>query len=139
MWRFCRLAPAHGAPTDLQQRPRPVAERLRPHLATAVQDARRVAHRLAQRAVVGVLPEVPGQPRLPGVHLDVDALVEAEFGVRAAEPGVLHAAPRALAGAVAEGVVVDPDHARLEHLRDAFAARPVARPDRGAEAEPRVV
>ena len=46
--------------------------------------------------------------------------------MRAAEAGVLHAAPRARAGAVAEHVVVDPDHAGLE------PARRCARPWRGS-------
>ena len=107
--------------------------------ALAVEQLRRGADRLAEGAVVGVPPEVAGQPRLPGVHLDVDALVEAEFGVRAADAGVLDAAPGALAGAVAEGVVVDPDHPRLDPPRDPLALLAVLGPDRGAEAELGVV
>src|SRR5882757_10833600 len=113
MGRFSRLAAADGAAADPQQRPGAIAQGPRPYLAAPVEQLRRVAHRLAQGAVVGVPPEVPRQPRLPGVHLDVHALIEAEFGVRAAEPRALHPAPGALAGAMAEGVVVDPDHPRL--------------------------
>src|SRR3954469_23067209 len=129
----------HGSPPDLQQRRRPLAQRLRARLPFAVEDLRRGADGVAEGLVVGVPPEVAGQARLPGVGLDVDALVEAEFGVRAAEAGVLDAAPGALAGAVAEGVVVDPDHSRLDPPGDAGAALAVLGPDRGAEAELGVV
>src|SRR5262249_18321648 len=125
--------------SDLQQGRRALAQRLRPDLAPAVEDPRRGPHRIAEGLVVGVPPEVTGHPRLPGVHLDVDALVEAEFGVRATEAGVLDPAPGALAGAVAEGVVVAPDHSRLDPPRDAGAALAVPGPNRGAEAELGVV
>src|SRR4051812_48448927 len=128
-----------GAAPDLHQRCRTLAQRFGPDLAFAVEDLRRGFDRLAQGLVIGVPPEVAGQARLPGVGLDVDALVEAEFGVRAAEAGVLDAAPGALAGAVAEGVVVDPDHPRLDPPRDAGAPLAVLGPDRGAEAELGVV
>src|SRR4029450_4762962 len=70
---------------------------------------------------------------------DVDALVEAEFRVRAADPRVLDAPPGALAGAVAEGGVVGPDHPRLDSPRDPRALLAVLGPDRGAEAELGVV
>src|SRR5256714_8663260 len=84
-------------------------------------------------------PEVAGEPRLPGDKLDVGALVKAELRVRAAEARVLDAAPRALAGAVAERVVVGPDHARLDPAGDPLALLAIRGPDRGAEAELGVV
>src|SRR6187200_3659161 len=86
-----------GATPDLQQWPRTFAQRLGADLALAVEDLRRGFDRLAEGLVVGVPPEVAGQARLPGVHIDVDALVEAELGVRAADTGVLDAPPGALA------------------------------------------
>ena len=48
---------------------------------------------------------------------------EPELGVRAPQAGLLHAAPGARAGAVAEHVVVDPDHPRLKAstIRSPFA------------------
>src|SRR5207342_2742839 len=113
--------------------------RLRPRRPLAVEQPRGGTHRLAEGGVVGMPPEVPGEARLPGVLLDVGALVEAEFGVRAADARVLDAAPGALAGAVAEGVVVDPDHPRLDPPGDPLALLAVLRPDRGAEAELGVV
>src|SRR4051812_2473541 len=124
-----------GAAPDLHQRCRTLAQRFGPDLAFAVEDLRRGFDRLAQGLVIGVPPEVAGEARLPGVGLDVDALVEAEFGVRAAEAGVLNPAPGALAGAVGEGVVVDPDHPRLDPPGDPGAALAVLGPDGGAEAE----
>src|SRR4029077_3306933 len=126
---------AQGAGADLEQRPCALAQGLRASRALAIEQLRRGAHRFAQGAVVGVPPEVAGGPGLPGVHLDVDALIEAEFGVRPTDAGVLDAAPGALAGAVAEGVVVDPDHARLDSPRDPRPLLAVLGPDRGAEAE----
>ena len=97
---------------ELQQRPDPVAQRAGADRRAAVQDRRRLAQRLAERLVVRVPPGVADRRGLPHAQLDVHALVQAELRVRAAEAGVLDAAPRALAGAVAEHVVVDPDHAR---------------------------
>src|ERR1051326_2552670 len=122
-----------------EQRSGALAQRLGADGALAVEQLRRGAHRFPHRLVVRVPPEVAGQPRLPGVHLDVYALVEAELRVRAADARVLDAAPRALAGAVAEGVVVDPDHARLDATGDPRALLAVLGPDRGAEPELGVV
>ena len=67
------------------------------------------------------------------------ALVEAELRMRAAEARVLHAAPGALAGAVRVGVVVGPDHSRLDLAGDPLALVAVERPDRCPEPELGVV
>ena len=106
---------------------------------TAVEQPSGRLDAVAERLVVGVPPEVADAARLPHELLDVDELVEAELRVRPAEAGVLHPAPGALAGAVGVHVVVDPHHAGLQLPRHALAAQAVAGPDRGAEAEPRVV
>src|SRR4051794_9917128 len=127
------------APADLEQRAAALAQGLRPLRTLAVEQLRRGADRVAEGAVVGVPPEVAGEAGLPGVVLDVGALVEAEFGVRAADAGVLDATPGALAGAVAEGVVVDPDHSRFDPAGDPLALLAVPGPNRGAEAELGVV
>src|SRR5690606_7059899 len=84
---------AQGADADLEQRQGALAQRAQALGPGAVEDPRRAAHGLAQGAVGGVPPEIAGQARLPGVDLDVDALVETEFRVRAADAGVLDAAP----------------------------------------------
>src|SRR4051794_23490655 len=59
--------------------------------------------------------------------------------MRAADAGVLDAAPRALARRMCVRMVVDPDHAGLDALGHPLALRAVLRPNRGAEAEVRVV
>src|SRR5215207_7752325 len=121
------------------QRQRAAAQRARLVGVAAVEQPRRGLHRLAERLVVRVPPEVARARRLPGHELDVHALVEAELRVRAADARVLHATPGARAGAVAEHVVVHPDHPRLEPPGDALALRAVHGPDRRAKAELRVV
>src|SRR5882757_830191 len=90
---------AQGAPAHPQQRHGALAERLGANGALSVEGLGRGADGFAEGAVVGLPPEVAGQPGLPGVHLDVHALVEAEFGVRAADARVLDSAPGALTGA----------------------------------------
>src|SRR4051812_22612475 len=108
--RQCRpVCSASRAPVSALEH---VAEHLRPELGerdgaalegaelvriAAVEQLRGRVHRLAERLVVRVPPEVPRARRLPGDELDVHALVEAELGVRTADARVLHAAPRALA------------------------------------------
>src|SRR3954454_16133587 len=65
-----------------------------------VEQLRRGVHRAGDRLVVGVPPEVAQARARPGHELHVDALPEAELGVRAAEAGLLDTAPGAGAGAV---------------------------------------
>src|SRR3954467_8961898 len=97
-------------------------------LVAAVEELRRRVEARAERAVVRVPPEVPRARGLPRDVLHVHALVEAELGVRATEPRLLHAAPRALEGAVRVHVVVDPHAARLETARDPLALLAVEGP-----------
>src|SRR5207253_2387699 len=98
----------------------PVAQRLRPDRGAAVEDRGGLAERLAERLVVGVPPRIADGRALPHAQLDVDALVKPELRVSAAHAGLLHTAPRALAGSVAEHVVVDPHHPALELPGDAL-------------------
>src|SRR5919197_4735915 len=65
-----------------------------------VEQLRRRVQRLRYGFVVGVPPEVAQARARPGDELDVKAFVEAELGVRAPQPGVLHATPGTGAGAV---------------------------------------
>src|SRR5262245_14051290 len=111
------LALLHRAPRHLDQRPEPLAQRLQAVAVAAVEDLRRGADRVGELAVVWLPPQIPCPAGLPGELLNVHALVEAELGVGAPQAGVLHSAPRALAGAVGEGVVVDPDHPGLDLVR----------------------
>src|SRR4051794_13803561 len=99
---------------ELGQRRRPSAQRGPLIRVPAVEELRGGVHRLAERCVVRVPPEIARARGLPHHLLDVHALVEAELGVRAAEAGVLRSAPGALAGAVRVHVVVEPDHPGLE-------------------------
>src|SRR5437588_5831544 len=102
------------ANSDLQERPKPVFQRPGPDRRAAVEDRRSLAERFAEGLVIGVPPEVANGGGLPYAELDVDAFVQAELGVGPAQPGFLDTAPRALASAVAEHVIVDPDHASLD-------------------------
>src|SRR4051794_34303066 len=63
----------------LQQREQPASQRRRLVGVAAVEQPRRGAHRLAQRVVVGMPPEVARTRGLPGDELDVHALPEAEL------------------------------------------------------------
>ena len=117
---------ARRAPEPRQRRG-PVPQRAPARRQRAVQQVRGLAQRLAERLVVRVPPRVADRRALPHAQLDVDALVQPELRVGAAEAGVLDAAPRALAGAVAEHVVVDPHHPGLELAPR--SARPRARSD----------
>src|SRR4051794_31461376 len=108
-------------------------------LVAAVQELRGRVERGAERAVVRVPPEVPRARGLPGDVLHVHAFVEPELRMRASQTRLLHATPRALAGAVRVHVIVEPDGAGLDPTCDVLALRAVERPDRGAEAELRVV
>src|SRR5215207_2941266 len=121
------------------QRQRAAAQRARLVGVAAVEQARRGLHRLAERLVVRMPPEVARARGLPGHQLHVHALVEAELRVRAPQARALNAAPGARAGPVAEHVVVHPDHPGLEPPGDALPLGAVHRPDRGAEAELGVV
>src|SRR4029077_8039049 len=96
------LALLHGPPGDLHQRPEALAQCLESVAVAAVSQLRRGADGVGQLPVIWLPPHVPGPAWLPGELLDVDALVEPELRVRAAEPGILDAAPCALAGAVRE-------------------------------------
>src|SRR5947209_2352088 len=128
--RVARQARAH-----LQQRHGPVTQRGGVDRRPAVEDRRRLPERLAERLVVRVPPRVLDRRSLPNAELDVHALVQSELRVGAPQPGFLDSAPRALAGAVAEHVVVDPHHAGLELAGDPLAATAIRGPDRGAEPE----
>src|SRR5205085_9085956 len=133
-----RLALDHvaGEPSsNLEQRAEAVAQRCGADRGSAIEDLRGLAKRLPQRFVVGVPPRVFDGRGLPHTELDVHALVQPELGMGSAEPRLLHASPRALAGAVAEHVVVDPDHARLDLAGDPLPLAPVGSPHGGAEAE----
>src|SRR6516165_12533862 len=84
-------------------------------------------------------PQVADPRGLPDPKLDVHALVEPELGMGAADTRVFDAAPRALARAVAEHVVVEPHHPGLELACEPLALAAVACPHRRAEPELTVV
>src|SRR5689334_15382586 len=113
--RGCCLLPlAHRPPRHREERQEPFPQGLQPVAVAAVEQLSGGPDRVAELAVIRLPPHVASPARLPGELLDVHALVEAELGVRAAQAGLLDAAPGALAGTVGEGVVVDPDHPRLD-------------------------
>src|SRR3954447_12508544 len=130
---------AHRSARHVKQRPEALTQGLQAVSVAAVEQLGRVANGVRELAVIRLPPDVARPAGLPGELLDVDALVEAELGVRAAQAGLLHAAPGADAGAVRERVVVDPDHPRLDLVRHALALRAVLGPDRGPEPELGVV
>src|ERR1019366_3016564 len=123
------------ATAEPEQRGRAGPQRSGPDRGTAVEHRGGLAQRLAQRFVVRMPPGVAQGRALPHAQLDVHAFIEPELGVGAAQAGVLDTAPRALTGAVAEHVVVDPHHPGLQLAGDPLALAAIGCPNRRAETE----